>query len=163
MKVVMNSLQLSISFHGQRDAPCREAESAVACNLFPRATVSTGKCFPAEKPHVSDRMMAHSFEQIAPPWVQSETTMIFSRHKFAGRKYYACAISAQIQNEVRSANVARRDQRAFRHCFTRARRGRKWKNAVAFASVSGTAAVVTFRLHSSRLSACISLCRPPNR
>jgi len=26
-------------------------------------------------------------------------------------------------------------------CFTRARRGRKWKNAVAFASVGGTAAV----------------------
>ena len=67
--------------------------------------------------------------------------MIFSRHKFAGRKYDACAISTQLENEVHSANVVRRDQRAFRHGFTRARRGRKWKNAVAFASVGGTAAV----------------------
>jgi len=31
------------------------------------------------------------------------------------------------------------------------------------ASVSGTAAVVAFRLRSSRLSACTSLYRPPNR
>jgi len=31
------------------------------------------------------------------------------------------------------------------------------------ASVSDTAAVVAFRLRSSRLSACTSLCRPPNR
>jgi hypothetical protein len=37
------------------------------------------------------------------------------------------------------------------------------ENAVAFASVSGTAAVVALRLRSSRLSACTSLCRPPNR
>ena len=163
MKVVMNSLQLSISFHGQRDAPCRQAASAVASNLFPCATVSTDNCFSAKNPYVSDRMMAHSFDQIAPLWAQSETTMVFSRHKFAGRKYDACAISTQLENVVHSANVVRRDQRAFRHGFTRARRGRKWKNAVAFASVSGTAAVVAFRLRSSRLSACTSLCRPPNR
>jgi len=125
MKVVMNSLQLSISFHGQRGAPCRQAASAVACNLFPCATVSTGKCFPAEKPHVSDSMMAHSFDQIALSWVQSETTMIFSRHKFAGRKYDACEISTQIENEARSAKVVHRNQRAFRCRFTRARRGQK--------------------------------------
>jgi len=37
------------------------------------------------------------------------------------------------------------------------------KNAVAFASVSGTAAVVALRLRSSRLSAYASLYRPPNR
>ena len=56
-----------------------------------------------------------------------------------------------------------RDQRAFRCGFTRARRGYEWKNAVAFASVSGTATVVALRLRSSRLSACISLFRSPNR
>ena len=39
----------------------------------------------------------------------------------------------------------------------------KNKNAVAFASVSGTAADVAFRLRSSRLSACTSLFRAPNR
>jgi hypothetical protein len=77
----------------------------------------------------------------------------FSRRKFAGSKYDAHVISSQIKNEVRSANVARHDQRAFRCGVTRARRGRKWKNAVAFASVSGTAAVVALRLRSSRLSA----------
>jgi hypothetical protein len=74
----MNSLQLSISFHGQRDASCRQAVSAVACNLFPRATVSTGKCFPAEKPHVSDRVMADLFERIAPSWAQSKKTTTLS-------------------------------------------------------------------------------------
>ena len=37
------------------------------------------------------------------------------------------------------------------------------ENAVAFTSVSGTAAVVAFRLRSSRLSACTSLFRSPNR
>ena len=94
MKVVMNSLQLSISFHGQRDAPCRQAASAVACNLFPCATVSIGKCFPAEKPHVSDRMMAHLFERIAPSWAQSKKTMTLSLGEFAGKKCEACAISA---------------------------------------------------------------------
>jgi len=52
----------------------------------------------------------------------------------------------RLKMEVSSANVARRDQRAFR-C------GRKKENAVAFASVSGTAAVVALRLRSSRLSA----------
>jgi hypothetical protein len=42
MKVVMNSLQLSISFHGQRDAPCRQAASAVACNR-PCVVVAGGR------------------------------------------------------------------------------------------------------------------------
>jgi len=69
----------------------------------------------------------------------------------------------QNENEVCSAKIARRDQRALHSPVTRARRGRKWKNAVAFASVSGTAAVVAFRLRSSRLSACTSLFRLPNR
>ena len=91
----MNSLQLSISFHGQRDAPCRQAASAVACNLFSCATVSTGKCFPAEKPYVSDKMMAHLFERIAPPWAQSKMITTFSFDDFAGRKCDTCAISAQ--------------------------------------------------------------------
>ena len=159
----MNSLQLSISFHGQRDAPCRQAASAVACNLFPCATVSTGKYFPAEKPYVSDKMMAHLFERIAPPWAQSKMITTFSFDDFAGRKCDTCAISAQGKMKCVAQKSPRRDQRAFRHGFTRARRGRKWKNAVAFASVSGTAAVVAFRLRSSRLSACTSLCRPPNR
>jgi len=36
---------------------------------------------------------------------------------------------------AKSPDVVRRDQRAFRCGFTRARRGRNWKNAVAFASV----------------------------
>jgi hypothetical protein len=43
--------------------------------------------------------MADLFERIAPLWAQSETTMTFSRHKFAGRTYDACAISAQIENQ----------------------------------------------------------------
>jgi len=104
-----------------------------------------------------------SFERIALPWAQSEMTMTLSLGEFAGRKCDACAISAQSKNEVRSANATRRDQRAFRCGVTRARRGRRMKNAVAFASVSGTAAVVAFRFRSSRLSACASLFRPPNR
>jgi hypothetical protein len=37
------------------------------------------------------------------------------------------------------------------------------KNAVAFASVSGSAAVVALRLRFSRLSAYTSLFRSPNR
>jgi len=89
--------------------------------------------------------------------------MIFSPHNFAGRKYRACAISAQSGNEAHSANTARHDQRAFRCGVTRARRGRRLENAVAFASVSGTAAVVALRLRSSRLSAYASLFRSPNR
>ena len=80
-----------------------------------------------QKPYVSDKMMPHLFERIAPPWAQSEMTITLSLGEFAGRKYDACAISTQLENEVHSANVVRRDQRAFRHCFTRARRGRKWK------------------------------------
>jgi len=95
MKVVMNSLQLSISFHGQRDAPCRRAALAVACNLFPCATVSTGKCFPAGKPHVSDRMMADLFERIAPPWAQSKMTMTLSSGESDGKNSGVCAMIAQ--------------------------------------------------------------------
>jgi len=38
-----------------------------------------------------------------------------------------------------------RDQRAFRCGFTHVHRGRKLKNAAAFASVSGTAADVALR------------------
>jgi hypothetical protein len=95
MKVVMNSLQLSISFHGQRDALCRQASSAVACNLFPCATVSTGKCFPAEKPHVSDSMMAHLFERIAPSGAQSKMTMTLSSGKSGRKKGGVCAMIAQ--------------------------------------------------------------------
>jgi hypothetical protein len=48
-------------------------------------------------------MIAHLFEEIAPPWAQSETTMTFSPHKFAGRKCSVCSISEQNKNEVRSA------------------------------------------------------------
>ena len=57
--------------------------------------------------------------------------MIFYDISLPEELYDAHAISAQIENEVRRANVARRDQRAFRCGFTRARRGRKWKNAAA--------------------------------
>jgi hypothetical protein len=124
MKVVMKSLQLSILFHRLRNA-YRQAISTILSNLFPCSSVSTDNCFLAEKPYLSDRMMAHLFERIAPSWAQSETTMIFSRHKFAGRKYDVCSISEQNENEVSSANIARHDQRAFRCGFTRARRGRK--------------------------------------
>jgi len=74
-----------------------------------------------------------------------------------------CSISEQNENEVRSANAARRDQRTFRCGVTRARRGRKWRTQWRCASVSGTAADVAFRLRSSRLSACTSLNRSPNR
>jgi hypothetical protein len=91
----MNSLQLSISFHGQRDAPCRQAVSTVACNLFPRATVSTGICFPVEKPHVSDRMMAQLFEQIAPSGAQSKMTMTLSSDQSDRKKGGVCAIITQ--------------------------------------------------------------------
>jgi hypothetical protein len=77
--------------------------------------VSTDNFFPAEKPRYSASMTGDLFELIAPSWAQSETKMIFSRQKFAGRKYDACAISAQTENEVHSANVARRDERAFRY------------------------------------------------
>ena len=162
MKVVMNSLQLSISFHGQRDAPCRQAASAVACNLFPRATVSTDKCFPAEKPHVSDSMMAGLFERIAPSWAQSKKTMTLSLGEFAGKKCEACAISAQGKMKC----VAQKSPAATnaRSAALHARSSRtEMENAVAFASVSGTAAVVALRLRSSRLSAYASLYRPPNR
>jgi len=159
----MNSLQLSISFHGQRDAPCRQAASAVACNLFPRATVSTDKCFPAEKPHVSDSMMAGLFERIAPSWAQSKKTMTLSLGEFAGKKCEACAISAQGKMKC----VAQKSPAATNARSAAASRALiadgNGKNAVAFASVSGTAAVVPFRLRSSRLSACTSLYRPPNR
>jgi hypothetical protein len=95
MKVVMNSLQLSISFHGQRDAPCRQAASAVACNLFPRATVSTGICFPVEKPHVSDSKMAGLFEQIALSGAQSKMTMTLSSDKSDRINGGVCAMIAQ--------------------------------------------------------------------
>ena len=122
----MNSLQLSISFHSQRDAPCRQAASAVACNLFPCATVSTGKYFPAEKPYVSDKMMAHLFERIAPPWAQSKMITTFSFDDFAGRKCDTCAISAQGKMKcVAQKSPAATNARSLR--FTRARRGRKWK------------------------------------
>jgi hypothetical protein len=70
-------------------------------------------------------MIAHLFEQIAPPWAQSEMTMTFSPLKFVGRKCGVCSISEQNENEVRSANAARRDERTFRCGVTRARRGRK--------------------------------------
>jgi hypothetical protein len=52
-------------------------------------------------------------------------TMTFSPHKLAGRKCGVCSISEQNENEMRSANATRRDQRTFRCGVTRARRGRK--------------------------------------
>jgi len=55
-----------------------------------------------------------------------------------------------------------RPTRVTQPCNARSSRT-EMENAVAFASVSGTAAVVAFRLSSSRLSACTSLFRPPNR
>ena len=95
MKVVTNSLQLSISFHGQRDAPCRQAASAASCNLFPCATVSTGICFRAEKPCVSDRMMAQLFERIAPSWTQSKMTMTLSSGQPDRKNGGVCAMITQ--------------------------------------------------------------------
>jgi hypothetical protein len=95
MKVVMNSLQLSFFLHGQRDASRRQGASADACNLFPCATVSTGKCFPAEKPHVSDSMMADLFERIAPSWAQSEMTMTLSSGESDRKRGGVCAMIAQ--------------------------------------------------------------------
>jgi len=163
MKVVMSLSQLSISFHGRRDAPCRQAASAVSCNLFPCATVSTSNCFPTEKSYVSDKMMAHLFGRIAPPGVQSKMITTFSFDDFAGRKCDACAISAQGKMKC----VAQKSPAATNARSAAASRALiadgNGKNAVAFASVSGTAAVVPFRLRSSRLSACTSLYRPPNR
>jgi len=75
---------------------------------------------------------------------------------------YLCDFRTR-KNEVCSAKIARRDQRAFRYASRALVADGNGKNAVAFASVSGTAAVVAFRLRSSRLSACTSLFRPPNR
>jgi hypothetical protein len=95
MKVVMKSLQLSISFPCQRDAPCRQTALSVSYNLFPCAAVSTGNCFPAEKPYVSDRMMAHLFERIAPPWAQSKMTMTLSSGKPDRQNGGVCAMIAQ--------------------------------------------------------------------
>jgi hypothetical protein len=57
--------------------------------------VSTDNCFPAEKPNVSDKMMAHLFEQIAPPWAQSEMTMTLSLGEFAGRQCGVCSFLEQ--------------------------------------------------------------------
>jgi hypothetical protein len=57
--------------------------------------VSTAKCFPAEKPHVSDSMMAHLFERIAPSWAQSKMTMTLSSGKFDGKNSEVCAMIAQ--------------------------------------------------------------------
>jgi hypothetical protein len=48
-------------------------------------------------------------------------------------------------------------------CVTRARRGRQDLAHLRSTSVCGTAAVVTLRLRSSRLSACVPLFRLPNR
>ena len=48
-------------------------------------------------------------------------------------------------------------------CVTRARRGRQCRAHLRSTSVCGTAAVVTLRLRSSRLSACVPLFRSPNR
>jgi hypothetical protein len=125
--------------------------------------VSTGNCFPAEKPYVSDKMMPHLFERIAPPWAQSEMTITLSLGEFAGRKYDACAISAQEKMKY----VAQKSPAATNARSAAASRALvadgNGKNAVAFASVSGTAAVVALRLRSSRLSAYASLYRPPNR
>jgi hypothetical protein len=91
----MKSLQLFASIRCQRDASCRQAASAVACNLFPCSTVSTGNCFPAEKPHVSDSMMADLFERIAPPWAQSKMTMTLSSDKSDRINGGVCAMIAQ--------------------------------------------------------------------
>jgi hypothetical protein len=163
MRVVTNSSQLFASFQCQWNASCRQAEAAASSNLFPCSSVSTGNFFPAEKPCFSDGMMADLFERIAPVWAQSKMTMTLSSGKSDRKNEGVCAMITQNENEVCSAKVARHDQRASHSPVTRARRGRKWKNAVAFASVSGTAAVVAFRLRSSRLSACTSLFRSPNR
>jgi phage host-nuclease inhibitor protein Gam len=64
---------------------------------------------------------------------------------------------------VKAIGLIARDQRTFRCGFTRARRGVKWETQSPSASVSGTAAVVAFRLRSNRHSACSSLFRSPNR
>ena len=95
MTVVMNPLQLSISFLGQRDVLSRQTAAAVACNLFPCATVSTGKCFPAGKPHVSDSMMAGLFEQIALSGAQSKMTITLSSDKSDRINGGVCAMIAQ--------------------------------------------------------------------
>ena len=108
-------------------------------------------------------MIAHLFEQIAPPWAQSEMTMTLSPHKFDGRKYRACAISAQNENEVGSANAARRDQRTFRCGVTRARRGRKKekRSRVCFRQRHGGGRCAPASFQPSLRSA--SLFRSPNR
>jgi hypothetical protein len=69
----------------------------------------------------------------------------------------------QIIDGITAIDLNARDQRSFRCSFTRARRGKKWKSHLRSASVSGTAAVVAFRLRSNRHSACSSLFRSPNR
>jgi len=116
-----------------------------------------------QKPYVSDKMMPHLFERIAPPWAQSEMTITLSLGEFAGRKYDACAISAQEKMKY----VAQKSPAATNARSAAASRALvadgNGKNAVAFASVSGTAAVVALRRRSSRLSAYASLYRPPNR
>jgi hypothetical protein len=77
-------------------------------------------------------------------------------------KKSACPLAKSLQG-VKTIGFSARDQRAFRCGFTRARRGTEWKKHPRSASVSGTAAVVAFRLRSSRLSTYTSLFRSPNR
>jgi hypothetical protein len=74
-----------------------------------------------------------------------------------------CSISKQNENEVRSANAARRDQRTFRCGVTRARRGRKKekRSRVSFRQRHGGGRCAPASFQPSLRSA--SLFRSPNR
>jgi hypothetical protein len=89
--------------------------------------------------------------------------MTFSPHKLAGRKCGVCSISEQNENEMRSANATRRDQRTFRCGVTRARRGRKKekRSRVSFRQRHGGGRCAPASFQPSLRSA--SLFRSPNR
>jgi hypothetical protein len=60
--------------------------------------MSTDNSFSAEKPYVSDRMMAHLFERIAPPWAQSKITLALSSGQSDRKNGGFCAMITQNEN-----------------------------------------------------------------
>lgn len=95
---------------------------------------------------MSDRMMAHSFERIAPPRVQSKITLTLSSGQSDRKSGGVCAMITQNEN------VIRRDQRTFRCGFTRARRGREKgkRRRIGFRLELGVVAPVRVSLVPSR-------------
>jgi hypothetical protein len=112
-------------------------------------------------PYVSDRMMAHLFEQIALPCAQSEMTMTHSLGKCAGRKCGICSNPNKMKMKAHAAPP--RPTRVPLRLHARSSRTEN-KTQSRYASVSGTAAGVALRLPfqpSLRLRSTVP--PPPNR